>query len=108
MGIFANEAPEGPGWIDFKPKAEDGARYSGFEAMGHKVPFFRRSAADAALKSMGVTDAEKRMDCIGKMSDRIERDDPNGAMEAGHKFVDVTGVYRLLAVLTCAEKPADA
>lgn len=89
--------------LEPKPPAEDGAKFSGFDALGHKVPFFRRSAADLTLKQIGITDAERRLGCVGRMSNCIERDDPHGALEVAHEYVDVTGAYRLLSVLLTAE-----
>lgn len=104
MSIFANET-EGQG-MRLGPGVEVEGD-SGFAAFGKPVPFYRRSAADAHMKAMGVTDAEARFTCIGAMSDAIARDDPHRAMQEAHKHLDVTGVYRLLAVLCTAEEPKE-
>lgn len=83
---------------------------NGFEAMGHAVPAFRKTAGEAALKDMGFdgpTNSEKRYDIVARMSSCIERDNSHEALELALKEgLDVTGCYRLLAVLLCEpEKP---
>lgn len=85
---------------------------SGFEAMGHKVPAFRRTAAEATMKQMGFDkpgDSEKRYDVIARMSACIERDNSHEALElALRERVDATGCYRLLSVLLCEpERPVE-
>lgn len=74
---------------------------SGFNAVGAPVPMKRRLAADQHLKEMGVQDVEDRFHCIQNMSNKLERSDPYGAMECGMRYVDLTGTYRLMAVLLC-------
>jgi hypothetical protein len=109
MGRFANEVrnPEGLGLPPVKTEGTDG-----FNALGKPVPFYRRSEAFRHAMDMGCTDKQKVFRCIEAMANRIERDDPHGAMERalGGKqnpdgIVDATGVYRLLAVLLTATKP---
>lgn len=118
MGRFANELPEGVSHMGpVGKKKPDGKVHSEFEALGHPVPMYRRSAAYEHVKAMygdHPMDKEKVFRCIEAMCNCIERDDPHGAMEralgpsmGGHPegIVDALGVYRLLAVLLTAEKP---
>jgi hypothetical protein len=105
MGTFANDLPGFVPKFIHPPTPVEGT--SGFAALGRPVPFYRRSAGDEALKSMGFTDADKRFTMISEASGRIERDDPHGAMEGMFKHgLDATGCYRLLATLLAAEPPA--
>lgn len=73
----------------------------GFGAMGKPIPIQRKLSADEHLKDMGVGDAEDRFHCIALVSNHLERDDPYGAIHDAMKYVDLTGSYRLLAVLLC-------
>lgn len=82
-----------------QPPVED---CDGFNAFGQPVPTNRRLLADQHLIDMGVEDTNVRFATIQKMSDHIERDNPYGAMEAGMRAIDLTGTYRLMAVL-CTE-----
>ena len=84
-----------------KPPKINSVPNEGFNAMGKPVPIHRKLAADEHLKAMGVTDCEDRFHCIGLVSNRLERDDPYGAIHDAMKYVDLTGSYRLLAVLLC-------
>jgi len=75
---------------------------SGFDAMGHRVPAFRRAEAERHMKAMGFTNAEQRYDVVACMSDKLERGKSHEALElALKKGVDTTGCYRLMAVLLC-------
>lgn len=106
MGKFANELPDGAvhtGRIETK---KPWTGQSEFDALGHEVPHFRREAGNAHLKDMGFTDAEKRFDIVQKMAGNIERDNPHMALEdALQQGPDVTGCYRLLAVMLTAQQP---
>lgn len=86
-------------------RAEDKAAASGFEAMGKPVPYYRRQAAMAHCRDMGLKDTNKAMATIDRMSEALSRDEPYAAMEAGMAHLDLTGTYRLMAVLLTAEKP---
>ena len=83
---------------------------SGFAAMGHKVPAFRKSEAERHMKEMGWIDsehAEKRYSIVAGMAAHLERDNSHEALEfAMREGVDATGCYRLMAVLLTAT-PAD-
>lgn len=113
MGKFANEydgeiSNLGP----TRRKPGTNTMPSEFDALGHPVPMYRRAAAYEHAKAMGCTDKQKTFSCIQRMADFIERDNPHAAMETAlahptnpDGIVDVTGVYRLLAVLLTATQP---
>ena len=101
MGIFGNQDPMIGARIGPAPEVSGD---SGFAAMGKPVPQYRRQAAYEHLRQMGVEDPEKRWDCVTQMANKLERDEPMLAMEVGYRYVDVTGVYRLMAVLLTAER----
>jgi len=106
MGIFANAPdPNMPQWVSGKPPKQKWAGQSEFEAMGVEVPFFRRQAGYENCKQMGMKDSKTIFELIQDVSQMIERDDPHGALERMSKNLDVTGCYRLLAVLLCTPKP---
>ena len=73
---------------------------NGFSAMGKEVTFARRMKADLAFKDM-VKDAtaEERFSCIQSVSDQLERDRPYEALATARKYLDLTGAYRLIAIL---------
>lgn len=107
MGIFGNPpvgmegmqiAPAPPEIIGFEDP-------SGFAAMGKPVPLYRQQDGYKHCKQMGMKNPEEIWDCVRSMSAKLERDEPMLAMEAAFKYLDVTGVYRLMAVLLTGEKP---
>lgn len=83
-----------------KPEVVDG-----FANMGKEVPLFRRQAGLEHCKSMGL-DTERSWSCVQQVSEALKRDEPYLAMEAGMRFLDLTGTYRIMAVLLTAEAPA--
>ena len=107
MGVFGN-APHSGGeqgvtWLERPELQSVWSGQSGFEAMGHVVPFFRRRAAYKHLRLMGLTDREETFSLVEMMSDRIARDDTHGAMEEAYKrHLGVTGIYVILSELLCA------
>lgn len=72
---------------------------TGFAAFGKPVPMERRTDALKHLRDMGIKNNDAAWECIGKMAEAIARDQPYEAMAAGMGYVDLTGTYRLLAVL---------
>ncbi len=73
---------------------------SEFEAFGHKVPTHRLDAGLAAIREMVPSiGTETAMTVIGKVADRIERDEPYKAQREARVVLDETGMYRLLATL---------
>jgi len=106
MGNFANK-PE-PTAPDLTPVPRDQPWHgqSGFRALGRQVPWFRRAAADQHLKAMGFTCAEQRWSIVCALAGRVASDDPHMALEECMRLgVDVTGCYRLLAVILSAPPP---
>ena len=76
----------------------------GFNAFGKRVPFYRRANAYEHCKDMGLTDKAVIFSLIESMADKIQRDEPHIALEIASQYVDVTGCYRLLAVLCSSNK----
>lgn len=102
MGKFSNDGP-GVGRRLAPDTYTQGD--SGFAAMGKPVPFYRQQAGYEHCKAMGL-DSESAFSAVRVMSEQLQRDKPAEAMESGLTYLDVTGVYRLMAVLLSAEKPA--
>jgi len=44
----------------------------------------------------------RAVECVNAAAEQLQRDQPYEAQAAGMKFLDLTGVYRLFAVLLCA------
>lgn len=76
---------------------------TGFNAFGKPVPESRKQAAYDCCKEMGLSDNEKAWGAVNGMSDCIERDKPFEAQQLGMQYLDLTGTYRLMAVL-CTDK----
>jgi len=53
---------------------------------------------------MGLTDNEDAWRCVGTTAEALERDKPYEAQAAAMVYLDLTGAYRLMAVLLTAEK----
>lgn len=71
----------------------------GFNAFGHAVPTERQVAAlDTAVEDIGV-DALLADPVIRDAARYIELDQPDNALLVLRNIVDLTGAYRLLAVL---------
>ena len=111
MGVFANRMEDIHG-EDYMPMGDLSPRIkgrnpehglSGFEAMGHPVPFSRQAEAYRHMIDMGwkpETEREKMHEIIGKMSHYLGRDESHEAMEYAYSVgVPVICVYRLVAVL---------
>lgn len=77
---------------------------SEFQAMGKPIPAFRRQAAYEACKDMGL-DSAQAMHCVNGVVEQLERDQPYEAQAAGMRFLDLTGTYRLFAVLLATPEP---
>ena len=80
-------------------RPSDDLTADGMAAFGKPVPQARKSAALTHLRSMGVSDTNKATACIDRMAEQIKRDEPYKAMSIGMQYLDLTGTYRLLAVL---------
>jgi hypothetical protein len=71
---------------------------SGFNNMGKPIPTDRRQAAYEHCKEMGLN-AARSWECVNGVAEQLERDKPYEAQAAGMKHLDLTGTYRLMAVL---------
>ena len=82
----------------------DNAIPSGFEAMGEPVCDRRKSKALAHLRDMSPDlSTEREMEIVGSVSAAIERDEPYDAVAEAQDALDLTGAYRLLAVICAAD-----
>lgn len=70
----------------------------GFNLMGKSLSEKARSQAYSHCKQMGLSSA-RAWECVGQVAEMLERDEPYKAQAAGMKFLDLTGTYRLFAVL---------
>lgn len=102
MSIFGNKDPMVGARI--APDVSHGD--SGFAAMGKPVPLYRQQEGYRHCKQMGL-DSEAAWSAVRAMSDSVARDEPLDAMDKAYRYLDVTGCYRLLAVLLTAENPAE-
>jgi hypothetical protein len=72
---------------------------TGFNAFGKPVPIERQvSALDCAVEDIGVHPMEADT-VIREAALRVSRDDIEGALRVLRCVVDLTGAYRLLAVM---------
>lgn len=94
MAEFLNESSPKP----------DPVMADGFNEMGKPIPSYRRQAAYETCRSFGL-DADSSWTTVSGMAEQLERDKPYEAMAAGMRKVDLTGAYRLMAVLLTAPKP---
>lgn len=70
-----------------------------FHAMGKPVPYLRRVKAESHLREMGLQDTGVMFTLVCRMAEALERDQPSEAMRLGREQLDLTGTYRLMAVL---------
>lgn len=70
-------------------------------AMGKPIGPNARSRAYEHCKAMGLIGSLAYL-CVNAVADQLERDRPYEAQAAGMKYLDLTGVYRLFAVLLTA------
>lgn len=73
-----------------------------FSKMGKPLPPKARSRAYDHCLAMGLNSA-RAWECVQAVAEQLERDKPYEAMGAGMKFLDLTGYYRLMAVLLTTE-----
>jgi len=67
--------------------------------MGKPISNEKRQEAYELLGEFGVEGSGSRWDCVQMVSEQLERDKPYEAMEIAQKYIDLTGAYRLFAVL---------
>lgn len=71
---------------------------SPFNKMGKPLSGKARQSAYEHCLKMGLN-AARAWECVGSVAEQLERDKPYEAQAAGMKFLDLTGTYRLFAVL---------
>lgn len=69
-----------------------------FNHMGKSLDETARGEAYEHCKQMGLNSA-KAWACVQVVAEQLERDKPYEAMREGMKYLDLTGTYRLMAVL---------
>ena len=85
-----------------KKRRRDKAVDDGFARMGKPIDFRARAVALEHVRAMGVTDTADGMAVVNAVAEQLERDKPYEAMQAGMKYLDLTGTYRLFAALLTA------
>jgi hypothetical protein len=85
-----------------KPDMDDG-----FNNMGKPIPLFRKEAALKHAKAMGL-DGTEAWAVVGSVAEQLERDEPYQAQRKAMVYLDLTGAYRLMAVLLTAPEPIAA
>ena len=71
---------------------------SAFNNMGLPIPTAARTAAYQHCKDMGLSKA-RAYECVNGVAEQLERDNPYEAQAVGMRHLDLTGTYRLMAVL---------
>jgi len=69
-----------------------------FLNMGRPIPMLRRQIAYEHCQEMGC-DSATSWECVNGVAEMLERDKPYEAMAAGMVYLDLTGTYRIMAVL---------
>lgn len=82
------------------------AALSPFNAMGKPIKPAARQAGYDACKDMGL-DSARSWEAVNTTAEQLERDKPYEALGAATKLLDLTGAYRLMAVLL-AHVPQEA
>ncbi len=75
--------------------------------MGKPILMKARAEGYEHCKAMGLTPA-RSMECVNAVAEQLQRDKPYEAQAAGMKFLDLTGTYRLFAVMLCAQAEEEA
>lgn len=74
---------------------------SAFGMMGKPLSPKARQAGYDTCKEMGL-DSDRAMGCVNGVCEQLERDQPYEAQSVGMRYVDLTGWYRLVAVILTA------
>jgi hypothetical protein len=69
-----------------------------FNQMGHPIPFGAREEGYKHAQAMGL-DKARAYEVVSAVSEALARDEPYIAMQQAMKHLDLTGTYRLMAVL---------
>lgn len=75
---------------------------SPFNNMGKPIPTTRRENALRHCLEMGL-DRARAVECVSGMAEQLERDHPYEAQAVGMRHLDLTGTYRVVAVLLTDE-----
>lgn len=67
--------------------------------MGKPIPSEKRETAYKLLEEFGVKFKSERYFCVREVAELLERDKPFEAQKKAMEYVDLTGAYRLFAVL---------
>lgn len=78
---------------------------NGFDAMGKPIPAYRREEAYRTCREEFGLSSEYSWSVVTSMSQALERDNPHIALESALSYIDLTGAYRIMAVLLTAPKP---
>lgn len=73
-----------------------------FSQMGKPIGFKVRQNAYENCLQMGLN-KEMAMRAVNAVAEQLERDEPFTAQAQGMKFLDCTGIYRLMAALLTPE-----
>ncbi len=77
---------------------------SPFNNMGKPLGPSARTAAYKHCLAMGLNSA-RAWECVGGMAEQLERDEPYEAQHIGMRHLDLTGTYRIMAVLLATAEP---
>lgn len=80
---------------------------SPFNQMGKPILMNARAEGYTHCKAMGLTPA-RAMECVNAVAEQLQLDKPYEAQAAGMRYLDLTGTYRLFAVLLCAAAEENA
>lgn len=80
---------------------------SPFAQMGKPILMKARAEAYKHCIAMGLT-KPRAMECVNGVAEQLQRDKPYEAQAMGMKFLDLTGTYRLFAVMLCAAATENA
>lgn len=82
----------------------DGTYDEGMGNIGKPIPFERRDEAYRTCREDFGMSAENSMSCVSSCAAALERDRPHDAMSQAMRYIDLTGTYRLFAVLLTHQK----
>ena len=72
--------------------------HGGLSLLGTPLKEWRKTRAYQHAKSIGLNSATAE-ECVSKIAEQYERDEPYKAQRIGLNYVDLTGYYRIMAAL---------
>ena len=102
LTAMRQHASHGAEFMHQRYEAPSKAQQDGFARMGQPIDFTVRAEAYKHVVEMGITDKATAMQCVERVAEQLENDEPYAAMAAGMRYLDLTGTYRLFAVLLTA------